>query len=348
MQEADAVKTAPTRHYRANNLMVLGLAVLLLALMAFSFVIGRYSVSLREFFSVLAAWIGFPIERFWEVRVENVIFNIRMPRVVLAVLVGVCLSSAGAAYQGVFQNPMAAPDLLGASAGAAFGAAFAILNRWNSVAIMVSAFIFSLLTVIIVWLVSERVKGKKVIGLILAGIVISSLFQAGTSYIKLVADPNDQLPAITYWLMGSLSGADKKDILFALLPMALGLLPLFFLRWHINVLTLGDEEAHALGVNTRLTRLVIIIASTLTTAAAVSVSGTIGWVGLVVPHMARRLVGNNYRHLMPASMLVGGIFLLLVDDFSRCMFITEMPLGILTAFIGAPFFIYLIMKRDVA
>jgi iron complex transport system permease protein len=276
---------------------------------------------------------------------ETVVFNIRMPRILMACLVGCSLSTAGAAYQGVFQNPMAAPDILGASSGAAFGAALAILMNASKSMITASAFLFSLLTVLLVYFISLHAEGKKVVGLILSGIMIGSLFSAGTSFIKLVADPNSQLPSITYWLMGSLSGTTRKDLTFVIFPMALGLIPLFLLRWRINILTLGDDEAHTIGINTNLVRLIVIICSTLITAASVSVSGMIGWVGLVIPHLSRKFVGNNYKHLMPATMIFGAIFMLIVDDVSRNLLATEIPLGILTAFIGAPFFLYLITRK---
>ena len=190
----------------------------------------------------------------------------------------------------------------------------------------------------------SRARGKRVLGLILSGIMIGSLVSSGTSFIKLVADPQDQLPAITYWLMGSLNGASLADVRFVLLPMALGLVPLHLLRWRLNILTLGDEEAQTMGVNAGRLRAAVILCATLVTAASVSVSGVIGWVGLVIPHLTRRMVGNNYRHLMPATMLFGAIFLLLVDDLSRNLLATEIPLGILTSLIGAPFFIYLITR----
>ena len=257
---------------------------------------------------------------------------------------GCCLSAAGVAYQGVFQNPMAAPDILGASSGAAFGAALAILLDMESSMVMLFAFASSLLTVGLVIYTGERARGKRSLGLILSGIMIGSLVSSGTSFIKLVADPDDQLPAITYWLMGSLNGTSPKDVLFALVPMGLGLAMLFLLRWRINLLTLGDEEARTMGVNAKRLRIMVILCATLITAASVSVSGVIGWVGLVIPHLTRRMVGNNYKHLMPASMLFGAIFLLLVDDISRNLLATEIPIGILTSLIGAPFFIFLMSK----
>jgi len=329
---------------RGNTFTVIGLGVLLVITIIVSFQLGRYPIPAKEVLGISLSRI-YPIEQFWTDRMEMVLLNIRLPRIILACLVGGCLSAAGTAYQGVFQNPMAAPDILGASAGAAFGAALAILNYGSSFTITVSAFSFSLLTVSLVYFISKRVKGKSILGLILSGIVVGSLFSAATSFIKLVADPTDQLPAITYWLMGSLAGAKSGDIKFAIIPMTIGLVPLLLLRWRMNVLTMGDDEARTMGINANQIRFVVIICSTLTTAASVSVSGMIGWVGLVIPHVARKVVGNNYNHLMPASILCGAIFLLLVDNVSRNLLTTEIPLGILTAFIGAPFFIYLITRR---
>lgn len=328
-----------------NNMIILSLGIILILAIIISFRIGRYPIYTNELLGILFSKI-IAIDPFWDIKIETVLFNVRLPRIALACLVGCCLSAAGAAYQGVFQNPMAAPDILGASAGAAFGAALAILNYGSSFMITIYAFGFSLLTVALVYLISKKAKGKNILGLILSGIMVSSLFSAGTSFIKLVADPNDQLPAITYWLMGSLNGAKISEVSFVFIPMALGLIPLLLLRWRMNVLTMGDDEARTMGVNSNQIRLIVIICATLVTAASVSVSGMIGWVGLVIPHLTRKLVGNNYNHLMPATMLFGAIFLLLVDDVSRNLLTTEIPLGILTAFIGAPFFIYLITRTE--
>ena len=308
-----------------------------------SVVLGRYPIGLKELGGILASKV-FDVAPFWTPVQESLLLQHRLPRILLACMVGCCLSSAGAAYQGVFQNPMAAPDILGASSGAAFGAALAILLGLGRSMTVVLAFACSILTVAAVIFVGNRAKGKRVLGLILAGIMIGSLVSSGTSFIKMAADPEDQLPAITYWLMGSLNGTMPKDLLLAAVPMVLGLVPLFFLRWRINLLTLGDEEAQTMGINTRRLRTVVILCATLITAASVSVSGVIGWVGLVIPHLTRRLVGNNYKRLFPASMLFGALFLLLVDDLSRNLLATEIPIGILTSFIGAPFFLYLISK----
>ena len=327
----------------SNRKRLLCLGGALLVAVVLSVTLGRYPIGLRELGGILWSKIA-NIDAFWSPVQESLLLQHRLPRILLACLVGCSLSAAGASYQGVFQNPMAAPDLLGASSGAAFGAALAILLDLGTGMIVLCAFLSSLLCVCLVLLVGEKSKGKRVVGLILAGVMISSLFSSGTSYIKLVADPTNQLPAITYWLMGSFNGATNSEVLFALVPMLLGLIPLLLLRWRINLLTLGDEEAQSLGVPAKKLRVLVIACATLITAASVCVSGVIGWVGLVIPHVARRLFGNNYRHLLPGSMLLGALFLLLVDNVARNAMASEIPIGILTALIGAPFFLYLMTK----
>ncbi len=328
---------------------ILLMAVILVACILLSFLFGRYPVPFRELCGILAdkflSIFGLGIEPFWTDAMQAAVWNVRLPRVIMSVLVGACLSAAGAAYQGVFQNPMAAPDVLGASAGAGFGAALAIYVGLSSMYITLAAFGMSLLTVALVFWVSRHAKGERVLGLVLAGIMVSSLFQAGTSFIKLAADPTNKLPEITYWLMGSLSGAKWSELGFVIWPMLLGLVPLFLLRWRLNVLAMGDDEARAMGVDAGRLRIWLIIAATLVTAASVSVSGMIGWVGLVIPHMVRRICGSDYRWLMPCSMLGGGTFLLIVDNVSRNVTTSGIPIGILTAFIGAPFFLWLITGR---
>lgn len=316
----------------------------LVALMLLSFLLGRYGVPVSEILRLLISRI-IPLSETWTPEMEAAVLRIRLPRILLACLVGGGLSAAGAAYQSVFQNPMAAPDILGASSGAAFGAALGILLGFSSRMITGLAFVLSLITVGVVYVIGKRAPGKAVVNLILGGIMVSSLFSAGTSFIKLVADPSNQLPAITYWLMGSLSGVKMNNLLFAAIPMALGIIPLLLLSWRMNVLTLGDDEARAMGVNANALRLTVVLCSTLITAAAVSVSGMIGWVGLVIPHLSRKLVGADHRYLMPASILMGAAFLLLVDNISRNLLATEIPIGILTAFVGAPFFMYLMMRK---
>ena len=319
------------------------MASALLALFLLSFVVGRYGVPLGQVVRILLSGV-LPLEQTWTDNMAIAVLNVRLPRILLACLVGCGLSAAGTGYQTVFQNPMAAPDILGASSGACFGAALAILTGQSAVMITVFAFLASLLSVALVYLVGNHTRGNRVVNLLLAGIMVGSLFSACTSYIKLVADPTNQLPQITYWLMGSLSGTRMGTVRFAAVCMAVGLVPLLLLRWRMNLLTLSPDEARAMGVHTDRLRLAVILSSTVLTAAAVSVSGMIGWVGLVIPHLSRRIVGSDCRRLMPMACLFGAAFLLLVDDMARCLTATEIPIGILTAFVGAPFFIYLMVR----
>ena len=324
------------------------LAIILIGLLVcvlVSFSVGQYPVPLNAVLGIVGQKIGIPLETFWTDAMEAAVWNIRLPRVILSVLVGMSLAAAGSAYQGVFQNPMASPDVLGASAGAGFGAALAILLGASSVYIMLGAFASGMVTVGLVFWVSRYAKGDKVLGLVLSGMMLSTLFQSGTSFLKLVADPGNQLPQITYWLMGSLSGTKWSDVLFASIPMVVGGIPLLLLRWQLNVITMGDDEAKTLGVHPQRLRFWIVLCATLVTAASVAVSGMIGWVGLVIPHIMRRLMGNDYRYLMPASILGGGLFLLLVDNISRSITASGIPIGILTAFVGAPFFLWMITGK---
>ncbi len=319
------------------------MASALLALFLLSFVVGRYGVPLGQVVRILLSGV-LPLEQTWTDNMAIAVLNVRLPRILLACLVGCGLSAAGTGYQTVFQNPMAAPDILGASSGACFGAALAIMTGQGAVMITVFAFLASLLSVALVYLVGNHTRGNRVVNLLLAGIMVGSLFSACTSYIKLVADPTNQLPQITYWLMGSLSGTRMGTVRFAAVCMAVGLVPLLLLRWRMNLLTLSPDEARAMGVHTDRLRLAVILSSTVLTAAAVSVSGMIGWVGLVIPHLSRRIVGSDCRRLMPMACLFGAAFLLLVDNMARCLTATEIPIGILTAFVGAPFFIYLMVR----
>ena len=333
-----------THRNRKASITLIALAALLVVLAVASFLVGRYPISPDKVVGILASGVA-PIDQFWTDQEAIIFFNVRLPRVLLAMLVGCSLSAAGAAYQGTFQNPLVSPDILGASQGAAFGAAVAILLGFASFGISAMAFVFAIVTVLLVIVVAQAARGNQVLTVVLAGVMVSSLFSAGVSFTKLIADPSDQLPAITYWLMGSLTGAKPADVAMVVPFMAVGLVALFALKWRINILTMGDEEAATMGVNTKRLRLVIIIAATLITAASVAVTGMIGWVGLVIPHLSRMLIGSDYRKLMPASMLMGASFLLLVDDVSRLLTTAEIPIGILTAFIGAPFFLYLITRE---
>ena len=277
---------------------------------------------------------------------ETIINRVRIPRILSAFLVGGSLSLSGAAYQGIFRNPMVSPDILGAAAGSGFGAAVAILLSLNVFMIQVSSFIFGLIAVLITYSLSTVLSRKNdmTLTMVLTGMVVSTMFSSFISLTKYVADPNSKLPAITFWLMGSLSSVSQKDILIVIFPMAAGMIPLFLLRWKINILSFGEEEARSMGISTNLLRMIIIIATTLLTASSISICGMIGWVGLIIPHVARFIVGPDYKILVPASTIIGATFLLIVDDIARCATSVEIPLGILTAIIGGPFFLYLLMK----
>lgn len=323
----------------ARRFAVLG--AVFLAVLLGSLLVGRYALSPGQLVHMLWTRISGGAAD-WPISDDKVVFAVRLPRVAAAALVGAALAVSGAAYQGMFRNPMVSPDILGASTGAGFGAAVAILLGAGYFGISAAAFCCGLLAVAAAWLVSRLSKADQAVALILAGMMISSLFSAGTSFVKLVADTQQQLPAITYWLMGSLSSIKDKDVVFLAIPVALGMIPLFFLRWRMNLLTVGEEEAQSMGVNTRRLRGAVIVCATLLTSASVAVSGMIGWVGLVIPHFCRMLFGYDYRRLIPAGALFGAAFLLAVDDIARLVTTGELPLGILTAFVGAPLFLYLI------
>ena len=336
---------------------VLILLILLAAVFFLSFLLGRYRVSALQTARLLADRALSGVSRghlrlapTWTPEEASVVIQIRLPRILSAALIGAALSAAGASYQAMFRNPMVSPDLLGASTGACFGAALAILLGASYAVITAGSFLFGLAAVGLTYLVGlSRMRSN--LAMVLAGVMVGSLFSAGTSFIKLVADTNEQLPAITYWLMGALTAVRLDDLHFAMDPILLGLIPLFFLRWRLNLLTISEAEARSMGVNTKLLRLAVIVCATLATAASVSISGMIGWVGLVIPHICRLLVGQNTRLLLPCSMLLGASFLMLVDDLARCLTTSEIPLGILTALVGAPLFLYLIVKggaRDAA
>lgn len=321
------------------------LFLILIVVMIISAAIGRYYISLSELRDIFIGKI-FDLSPIWPSTVETALFNVRIPRILASVMVGGALSSAGAAYQGLFKNPMVSPDILGASAGAGFGASIAILMSFSSAGIELTAFLFSISAVILSYLVS-RVIGKganAIMVLVLTGMVVANLFSSFISITKYVADPESKLPAITFWLMGGLSYVTSRQVTVLIISITIAMIPLFLLRYKINVLSFGEEEAQAMGIDTDKLRIVIIVCATLLTAASVSVSGMIGWVGLIIPHIARLITGPDYKVMLPASMLIGGIFMLVVDDIARSIFITEIPLGILTSIIGAPFFLYLLLK----
>lgn len=324
-----------------NKIMVM--TIILIVVCFFSLVVGSYYVAPDMIVAILLAKI-IHLPGVWPADVEMVLMKVRLPRIIAAILVGAALAASGAAYQGLFRNPMVSPGLLGVSAGASFGAALGILLSLDIFGIQIAAFLFGLLAVTITYLISTWLSKQNdpLLVMVLAGIIVSTLFSSFVSLVKYVADPYSKLPAIAYWLMGSLASVRDSDVFTVFFPIAAGLVVLMMIRWRLNVMSFGEEEAKALGIHTGRLRLLVILCATLMTAAAVSISGVIGLVGLVVPHFSRLLVGANYSTLLPASILMGGIYLLLVDDLARTLFAVEIPLGIITAIIGAPFFIYLL------
>jgi iron complex transport system permease protein len=315
-------------------------------LLLLSLFLGRYTISpLTACQSFLAK--VFPITHTWPDTVDIVLFQVRLPRAILALLVGAGLSVSGASFQGIFKNPLVSPDILGVSAAAGFGAALAIWladTTVNMLSVQASAFIFGVLAVFLAYTISRVYKTTPTIILVLSGVIVAALFSAFTSAIKLVADPLNKLPAITFWLMGSLATASWKQVATASPPIIIGTIGLLSVRWRINLLSLGDEEARALGIRTELMKGFIIGCATLVTAAAVCVSGVIGWVGLIMPHVSRMLIGPDHKVLIPASIATGASFLMIVDLIARSATSIEIPLGILTAVVGAPFFAYLLRK----
>lgn len=321
-----------------RRLRILVLAIVFVVVAVVSLGIGRYPISpIRVVQTLLGGG---------NAQEKAVVLKIRLPRIIAATLIGAGLALAGQTMQMIFRNPLVSPDVLGTSTAAGFGASISLLLGMSTLAVTVNAFIFGVASVVLVWAIGSRVKGEQTMGLILIGMVVSSLFSAGTSFVKLIADPNNILPAITYFLMGSLAGCSFQDLQIIAVPMTISFATLLLVSWKLNILSLSEDEARSLGVNTRLLRSVAIGASTLMTASAVAVSGQIGWVGLIVPHMARRITGSNATYSLPASMLFGATFLIIVDNVSRTATTAEIPIGILTAFIGAPFFLYLILKEN--
>ncbi|WHY86995.1 iron ABC transporter permease [Neobacillus novalis] len=309
-----------------------------------SLLLGRYPLDAATVFTVIFHKLGITSASSADMA-TSIVLDIRLPRALLGALVGASLAASGAAFQGVFRNPLVSSSILGVSPGAGFGAALAILLFNNSFMIYVFAFGFGVLAVFLSYFIGRTYNTTPAVMLVLGGTIVSSVFSALISLVKYWADPYDQLPKITFWLMGSLASASYKDIMIAGAPMLVGIFGLMAIRWRINILSMGDKEAKALGVNLGLLKGILISSATLATAGAVCVSGVIGWVGLIIPHISRMLVGNDNRLLIPTSLSIGACYLVIVDNVSRILTGSEIPLGILTAIIGAPFFVYLLKRK---
>lgn len=324
---------------------VMPLLILLLILTVIvSIMAGRYSIPWHEFTKIMSDILSGKSSGSGS---ETVLLQSRLPRIAAAVLIGCGLSVSGAGYQGIFRNPMVSPDLLGASAGAGFGAALGLLLGVPTVTVQCMAFCSGIIAVMITGLLSRMVGGhmeNNRLLLVLSGIVVGSLFQAFISIIKYVADPFDTMPSIAFWLMGGLTYVTAQDMLILAVPIIVGTSVMMLLRWRINLLSFGNDEAEAMGVPVKKYRGIIIVCATLMTSACVAVGGMIGWVGLIIPHFARLIAGSDYKKMLPCSAVMGAVFLLIVDDVARCMFPQELPIGILTAIIGAPVFITLLAR----
>lgn len=303
--------------------------------------IGRYSMSVSETVTTL-------FSRFTNAKVDNtaytVIFNVRLPRIILAAVVGAGLSCAGAAFQGLFSNPLATPDTLGVASGASFGAVLAMLIGGNMIGIQGMALIFGLISCLITFLIGRSSRRGSIVMIVLAGLVVSSVFEALVSLMKYVADPQDELPVITYWLMGSMSRANYKNLVMGIPFIVIGIIIIFALRWRLNILSFNEDEARSLGVNVKILRVAFILASSMITASCVSMCGQVGWVGLLVPHISRMMRGNNNCKVIPVSISLGAFFMIVMDTFARSATASEIPISILTAIIGAPVFIVLLKK----
>ncbi|MDM7456337.1 MAG: iron ABC transporter permease [Tepidimonas sp.] len=319
------------------RLFILAAALVAALLAAFAF--GPYPLSPLD--ALAALWAGPGADN----DAATVVWQLRLPRIVAGLLVGAALSAAGAAYQGMFRNPLVSPDILGVAAGAGLGAALAIYFGLPLIAVQAIAFMGGLVAVAAVVFVAAQVRRHDpVLVLVLAGVAVGTLFSAGISLIKVLADPSVQLPSITFWLLGGLNAVAASDLWIAAPLVVVALTPMLLLRWRVNLLSLSDEEAAALGVNVSRLRGILIVSATLMTAAAVSMAGIVGWIGLVVPHAARLLVGPEFSRLLPASVLLGAAFLIAADTLARSMASIELPLGILTAFVGAPVFLWLLAR----
>ena len=318
------------------------LSLILIFLSIISLAVGKYEISKYDLLRILKNALSNRLSM--DDTQTFVIFSVRLPRILMAVLIGSGLAAAGAGMQAVFKNPLVSPRILGVSAGASFGVALGILIYNNIVFIQLMAFIWGIAAVLLTYIIGKSNKSSSVIMMVLAGIIVSAVFTSLLSLVQYSAEVDTELPSIVYWLMGSLSGIEMRDLKAAFFPIILSVGLLFMVRWKINMLSLSDEEAQALGLNVKLYRILVITASTIISATAVSMCGMIGWVGLITPHIGRMIVGTDNEKLIPVSIIIGGIYLLIIDNLCRTIYSSEIPLSVLTALIGAPVF-GLLLKR---
>lgn len=333
-----------------KNLGILTIASAVLLLVAvISLLWGQYPIDFETFKGYVAykCFGGAGSETY--VLLDNILLQIRLPRILLAILIGASLAVSGASFQAMFVNPLVSPGILGVLAGASFGAAVGMLISEEWFVVQILAFVFGFVAVAVAVLIGGMVtNSRSTIMLVLGGVISGSLFTALLSVVKYVADPYSTLPAIVYWLMGSLTMADLDGVLLVSIPMLLSIAGLVFMSRYFDLLSLGDEEARALGVNVPMVRMGAIVLATLASSLSVVMAGIIGWVGLIIPHIVRLAVGPSHRLLIPLSAIVGGIFLLLADSVSRLALSVEIPIGILTSLIGIPVFIIVLKNARAA
>lgn len=322
------------------SLIIVSLLIILVVLIILTICLGKYEVTPLESLSILFGINSNPNEM-----TANVVLRLRLPRIIGAILVGAALSLSGSAYQGIYRNPLISPDFLGVSSGACIGAAVAILLSLSSYYISIFAFIGGIIAVLITSSIPKLIKNRSNIMLILSGIIVSSLMSSILGLLKFIADPESELASITYWTMGSFSYVSLKELIPMLIILIPSIIILILISWWIDVVSIGENEAKSLGANTKLIKTIVVVCATLLTSGSVCLAGTIGWVGLVVPHFSRLLVGSSNKRLIPVSALLGAIFMLLVDTLTRTIGVIEMPVSIMTGIIGAPFFIWLLIKR---
>ncbi len=332
-----------SNHGKRYRILQCLLGLLLLVVFCVSLFMGRYSISFSKGMEILYDFItGKGVSG----KDASILINIRLPRIIMNVLVGGGLAIAGTSFQGVFQNPLVSPDVLAVSSGAAFGAVLGIMLGCPAWLITTMALGIGIVSLFLTYGLSKLANTKAILNLILAGMIMTAMFNALTSFMKYIADTETQLPEITYWLMGSFSGATYKDITVTIIPILLGATVLYLMRHQMNILSLGDEEAIALGVKPKKSRFIILLAATFVTAACVTATGIVGWVGLVIPHICRMLAGANHEKIVGMSFTVGAIYLTLVDTIARNAVAVEIPIGILTAILGAPFFAFVFWKSQ--
>lgn len=324
--------------------LLLMLIVLLIVIAVVSIGAGRYYISPANVIKIICSpFVDIPQE--WTAQAESVIFTLRLPRALAAMLIGGALALSGAAYQSVFKNPLVAPDMLGVSSGACVGASLCIILGLSQAGIQTGALLGGLIAVAMAVAIPQIIGKNSIVMLVLSGIIVSGLMGSILGILKYLADSETELPAITYWQLGSLVSATWGNLISSGIPILFCFLFMLLIRWRMNILTLSDEEAHMLGKHNTLLRYAVILCATILTACSVCISGTIGWVGLVIPHFSRMMVGPDNQKLLPVAIVLGAVFLLFIDTLSRVMLNAEIPLSILTGLVGAPFYFYLLLRQ---